>query len=72
MNMKNILSYTNNEKFTGKEIKDWINYHINHQTSLSSEATKMKEYLNIDDNSMYVIQKGTYQASERRYCIIKA
>ena len=70
--MKNILSYTNNEKFTGKEIKDWINYHINHQTSLSREAAKMKKYLNIDDNSMYVLQKGTYQASERRYCVIKA
>lgn len=69
--MKNILSYTSDTKIKGKEIKEWILYNINHQTSLSREAKKMEKYLNIDDDQEYIINKGTYQASARSYQIIR-
>lgn len=69
--MKNILSYTPGTKIKGKEIKEWILYNINHQTSLSAEAKKMTKYLNIDDEKEYIISKGTYQESARSYQVIK-
>ena len=72
-NMKNILSYQD-AKFSGKEIKDWIKYHTENQTSHTHIAKDMRKYLNIDDNTMYKLVKGTYEssASYNKYLVEKA
>ena len=69
--MKNILSYIPGTKFHGKEIKEWIKFHIENQTEYTKEARKMTNYLNISDDAEYVIYKGTYQSSKRKFCIRK-
>lgn len=69
--MKNILSYNPGAKFKGKEIKDWIKFHIENQTEYTKEANKMIKYLNISDNVEYQINRGYYQASKRQYCVFK-
>ena len=69
--MKNILSYIPGTKFTGKEIKEWIKFHIENQTEYTKEAKKMVEYLNISDDAEYWVCRGNYQASARKFCVIK-
>lgn len=55
---KNILSYTKNQTFTGREIKNWINYHIQNSTSKTKIALKLKKHLqDIDDNEKYFLIK---------------
>lgn len=71
INMKNILSYASGTKIKGKEIKEWIKYHTENKTEYTKEANKMTEYLNISDDMEYRITKGNYQASERKFCVIK-
>lgn len=54
--MKNILSYQPGTKFNGKEIKDWIEFHISHATSHTRQAEYLKAYYsNISDNRIYFI-----------------
>jgi len=36
--VKNILSYKSGTIFTGKEINDWINFHLNHETGQRKQA----------------------------------
>lgn len=69
--MRNILSFKPGTKIKGKEIKDWIRYHTENQTSHSVEAKKMTKYLNIDDDKFYVIRRGNYQASERTFQVAR-
>ena len=72
VDMKNILSYASDTRFKGKEIKEWIKYHIENQTEYTKEAKKMINYLNISDDGEYGISKGSYQASERKFCVFKS
>lgn len=70
--MENILSFSPGTRIKGSMIKEWILYHTTNETSLSKEARKMTQYLNIDDDSDYFVYRGKYQASERKFCVIKA
>lgn len=69
--MKNILSYGCYKKFKGKDIKEWISYHVTNKTSYTKIALKMGKYLNIADEEYYFIKRGDYQAGKRNFCIIK-
>ena len=55
--MKNILSYKLGTVFKGREIKDWILYHTNNETSKSKIAKRMTEYLTIDNDEWYYLWK---------------
>ena len=68
--MRNLLSLKPGTQIKGKEIKDWILYQLEHQTSHYNNARKMQKYLNIDNEKMYIISKGTYEASERQFLVI--
>ena len=57
--MRNILSFQPNTKFRGKEIKEWIKYHLENKTSHSVSAKKMEKYLNISDDKEYIIELQT-------------
>ena len=57
--MKNILSYKKWTPISGKEIKEWIRYNLENETSHSKTAKKMEKYLNIDDNTMYFLNLTT-------------
>lgn len=67
--MKNILSHVLGTRFKGKEIKEWIKYHVENQTEYTKEAQQMIDYLNISDDVEYKISRGFYQASERKFCV---
>ena len=55
--MKNILS-CRHELFTGKEIKEWIVYHTEHNTSKSRLAKYMLKYMNIENDTLYEVLPG--------------
>lgn len=60
---RNILSCVNGTVFTGKEIKNWINWHANHNTSKTKIAKRLLKYNDIDDTTLYTIEKGQYKSS---------
>ena len=70
---KNILSYQPNTIFNGREIKEWIRFHIEHETSKSKIAKKMEHYLSIDDDNKYKIIKEPYRSCQSAgdYLIMK-
>ena len=70
--MKNILSYKLGTIFSGREIKEWIKYHIENQTSKTNIAKRMMKYLNIADNEKYYLSKGNYlsSASFNEYIVV--
>lgn len=54
--MRNILSYKYNSRFTGAEIREWIEYHINNKTEYYKIAYSMRRYLKtIQDDREYCI-----------------
>lgn len=54
--MKNILSYKPGTRFTGKEIKSWIEYHTTHQTSHTKQALHLRQHhSNIRDAREYFV-----------------
>ena len=55
--MRNILSYKD-KVFSGAEIKEWIDYHSTHETSHSKTAMKMRRFLDLTDEKMYVVYKN--------------
>lgn len=61
--MKNILSYPVGTLFRGREIKEWIDYHMNHETSHTREAKHLQRYLSCQDDEIYVFKRGTYNSS---------
>ena len=69
--VRNILSYSPYTKFKGKEIKEWIKFHIENQTEYTKEAKRMVGCLNISDDVDYAIHKGDYEASERKFCVFR-
>ena len=70
MIMKNILSYKSGTLFSGKEIKEWIRYQIENETSHYKEAVDMQRY-DVLDEARYYIYKGNYQASARHFLITR-
>lgn len=67
--MENILSFVN-KPLTGKEIKDWIDYHLCHQTEYTAMAQRMERFKNIDNSRLYKIvlsPPGTGCGETRRY-----
>lgn len=52
--MENILSFVNRPIF-GVKIKEWITYHIEHETEYSSTARSMTRYLNVLDDRAYIV-----------------
>ena len=71
---KNILSYQPHTLFTGKEIKDWIQYHTTHETSKSKIAKKMSQFCAINDAEFYTINRNDDRGSSScgSYLIMKA
>lgn len=59
---RNIISYKLGSVFTGKEIREWIEFHTTHKTSKSKVAKTMKKYMNLDYNKEYRITKNTYRS----------
>lgn len=54
--MKNILSFRPGTKFLGKEIKEWVNYQCENNTSHKKMAQFIRDhYANISDNKYYTI-----------------
>lgn len=70
MIMKNILSYKSGTLFYGKEIKEWIRYQIENETSHYKEAVNMQR-CDVLDEARYYIDKGNYQASARHFLITR-
>ena len=62
---KTNLSYKLGTRFKGKEIKDWIKYNLENNTSHTKVANTMKEYLNtLEDETIYFLYKENYRSSE--------
>lgn len=66
--IKNILSY-NGIPLLGKEIKEWIKFHTDNETSHTREAKYMLKFLNINDNLFYTVCKteGTGSGEKHSY-----
>lgn len=56
--MKNILSYQYGTIFTGKVINDFINYHINNNTSHKKDAIRLAKQFIFKDNCFYSTYSG--------------
>lgn len=55
--MRNILSYTPDAVFTGKEILDWANYHVENKTGHFRNARLILYYYgNLNSETLYTIQ----------------
>ena len=73
--MKNILSYKLGTKFTGKEIKQWVDFQIKNKTSkykVALQISKDSNFYNIKDDAYYMFYKGKYEESENKYLLWKA
>lgn len=68
--MKNILSY-NNCKFCGKEIREWICYHVKNKTKYTRIAKSMIRYVDtLVDDRIYRIDlspSGTGCGEKKRH-----
>lgn len=60
--MKNILSYSLGTQFSGREIKDWITYHLDHQTSHTKQAKYLRRFLTVNDDDKYKLCKENYSS----------
>lgn len=59
--MKNILSYKPGTKFFGKEILEWAQYQIDHNTSKRKQGQKiMNRFSNLNPNCEYKIYSDWY------------
>ena len=67
---KNIISYKCGTVFVGREIKEWINYHIHHDTSHTRQARQLVRFLTVNDNEQYVMTKGICMGSLGKYLFI--
>lgn len=61
--MRNILSYQQGTKFTGKEILDWANFQVENETSHKEQGLSiLYRFSNINPDRLYQINttyKGT-------------
>ncbi len=62
--MKNIISYKLGTSFTGREIKEWLQYHLTHETSKTKYAKQMARFLSVKDEEWYILMKDGYTSSE--------
>lgn len=70
--MRNILSLTHGEWLTGKEIKEWITFQIENETSHFKEAEKMRSYLTtLQDDRLYSVHRGDYQSARERFVAVR-
>lgn len=70
--MRNILSLTHGEWLTGKEIKEWIAFQIENETSHFKEAEKMRSYLTtLQDDRLYSVHRGDYQSAKERFVAVR-
>lgn len=70
--MRNILSLTHGEWLSGREIKDWISYQIENETSHMKEAEKMHSYLtSLQDDRFYSVHRGDYQSVKERFVAVR-
>ena len=72
-NGRNILSCKPGTRFYGKEIKEWIKWHIDHETSKQKIAKQMERFLNIEDDQLYYLTKGNYSSSSsmNKYLVVR-
>ena len=64
--MRNILSYTPDTAFTGKEILDWANYQVKNKTGHFRNARLILYYYgNLNAKTLYTIQ--TYRTPNHWY-----
>ena len=70
---RDLLSYSTNARFPGKEIKAWIKYHVENETVHTEEARKLVNYLTISDTALYTIGRGMDPVNEDliRVCRVK-
>lgn len=61
--MKNILSYQCGSVFTGKEIKEWIAYHLKNKTGHTRHANYLKRFFSLKDDKLYYLCKNNYSSS---------
>ena len=69
--VRNILSCTRGTLFTGKEIKEWIDYHTNNETSKTKIANSLSKYTNINDTHLYAVRKDPYSKSSNQFILVK-
>lgn len=69
--VRNILSCTRGTLFTGKEIKEWIDYHTNNETSKTKIANSLSKYTNINDTDLYAVRKDPYSESSNQFILVK-
>ena len=61
--VKNILSFQPNNVLSGIEIKNWIRYNIENNTSHSKVAKRMVGYLEtLEDDAKYTLYKEQYHS----------
>lgn len=53
--MENILSYVK-RPVSGREIKEWIRYHVLNETEYTRIARRMTRYLSCSDDRLYVVE----------------
>lgn len=46
-----------NRKLSGSFLKDWVWYHITHQTKYSTISRGLKKVFNLCDEKIYVIER---------------
>ena len=64
--MRNILSYTADATFTGKEILDWVHYQVENKTGHFRNARLILYYYgNLNTETLYTIQ--TYRTPNHWY-----
>lgn len=70
--MKNILSYQCGSVFTGKEIKEWIAYHLKNKTSHTRQANYLRRFFSLKDDKLYSLCKDDYSscASYKQFMFI--
>ena len=68
--MRNILSFKPGTKFSGKDILNWANFQVEHQTSHFKQGQRILKYFgNIKPERMYLVktQYETYGCGDIRH-----
>lgn len=66
--MKNLLTYKIGSVFTGKEIKEWIQFQLDNDTAYKKYAQEMTNYSSLlEDDKKYKLIHGIYQVEDNNY-----
>jgi hypothetical protein len=64
--MRNILSYTPETKFSGREILDWAKHQVENETSHKKQgAIILRRFSNLKPDKMYLV-RSQYQGENNR------